>query len=98
VLSGFAGVITANHLNIGEASIGTGLELDAIAAVAVGGTTLAGGSGSAVGTVVGVMIIGVLNNLLNLINMPGYTQKIVKGVIIIAAVLLQSIQARRKKS
>ena len=96
-LAGFAGIITANHMNFGEANIGTGMELDAIAAVAVGGTTLKGGSGSALGTVIGVLIIGVLNNLLNLINIPGYTQKIVKGVIIIAAVYLQSLQENRKK-
>ncbi|MCF7942923.1 MAG: ABC transporter permease [Spirochaetia bacterium] len=96
-LAGFAGVITANHMNFGEANIGSGMELDAIAAVAVGGTTLGGGSGGAAGTVIGVLIIGVLNNLLNLINVPGYTQKIVKGVIIIAAVLLQSVQENRKK-
>ena len=95
-LAGFAGVITANHMNFGEANIGAGMELDAIAAVAVGGTSLQGGAGSAAGTVVGVLIIGVLNNLLNLINVPGYTQKIVKGVIIIAAVLLQSMQENRK--
>jgi ribose/xylose/arabinose/galactoside ABC-type transport system permease subunit len=95
-LAGFAGVIPANHMNFGEANIGAGMELDAIAAVAVGGTSLQGGAGSAAGTVVGVLIIGVLNNLLNLINVPGYTQKIVKGVIIIAAVLLQSMQENRK--
>jgi ribose/xylose/arabinose/galactoside ABC-type transport system permease subunit len=95
-LAGFAGIITANHMNFGEANIGSGMELDAIAAVAVGGTSLGGGAGSVAGTVIGVLIIGVLNNLLNLINMPGYTQKIVKGVIIIAAVLLQSLQANKK--
>ncbi|MDZ4121925.1 MAG: ABC transporter permease, partial [Candidatus Cloacimonadaceae bacterium] len=96
VLAGFAGIITANHMNFGEANIGSGMEQDAIASVAVGGTSLGGGSGSVAGTVVGVLIIGVLNNLLNLVNVPGYTQKIVKGVIIIVAVLLQSMQSNKK--
>jgi len=96
-LSGFAGIIMANHLNVGEANLGAGMELDAIASVAVGGTSLSGGSGGVVGTVIGVIIIGILNNFLNLINVPGYTQKIVKGAIIIIAVLAQSIQANRKK-
>ena len=96
-LAGFAGIIMANHLNVGEANLGTGMELDAIASVAVGGTSLAGGRGSVIGTVIGVIIIGVLNNFLNLINVPGYTQKIVKGAIIILAVLAQSVQANRAK-
>ncbi|MBI9108813.1 MAG: ABC transporter permease [Spirochaetales bacterium] len=96
-LSGFAGIIMANHLNVGEANLGSGMELDAIASVAVGGTSLSGGRGGVVGTVIGVIIIGILNNFLNLINVPGYTQKIVKGAIIIIAVLAQSLQANRKK-
>lgn len=94
--AGFAGIIMANHLNVGEANLGNGMELDAIASVAVGGTSLSGGKGSVVGTVIGVVIIGILNNFLNLINVPGYTQKIVKGAIIIIAVLAQSIQASRR--
>ena len=96
-LAGFAGIIMANHLNIGEATLGDGMELDAIASVAVGGTSLSGGSGGIIGTVIGVVIIGVLNNFLNLVNVPGYTQKIVKGVIIIVAVLSRSIQSNRKR-
>ncbi|HAK45603.1 MAG TPA: ribose ABC transporter permease [Spirochaeta sp.] len=96
-LAGFAGIIMANHLNVGEANLGSGMELDAIASVAVGGTSLAGGRGGVVGTVIGVIIIGILNNFLNLINVPGYTQKIVKGAIIIIAVLAQSMQSNRKK-
>lgn len=96
-LSGFAGAIMSAHLNIGEANLGSGLELDAIAAVVVGGTSLSGGQGSIGGTVIGVLIIGMINNFLNLINVPGYTQKIVKGVIIVGAVLIQSVQSSRRK-
>lgn len=97
LLAGFAGVIMATYLNVGEANLGRGMELDAIAAVVIGGTAFSGGIGGAPGTVVGVLIIGVLNNLLNLMNVPGYTQQIVKGVIIVGAVFLQSLQMRRAK-
>ena len=60
----------STQLNIGEANLGKGLELDAIAAVVVGGTSLSGGAGGIGGTIVGVLLIGVLNNLLNLLNIP----------------------------
>lgn len=88
-LAGFAGVIMATHLNVGEANLGTGLEMDVIAAVVIGGTSLQGGTGTIFGSVIGVFIIGVLSNLLNLVNVPGYTQMIIKGVIIVSAVILQ---------
>ena len=89
VLAALGGIVMTSHLNIGEATIGKGLELDAIAAVVVGGTSLMGGRGTILGTAIGVLLIGVLNNLLNLLDVPGYTQLIYKGVIIIGAVLLQ---------
>lgn len=88
--AGIGGVVMATQLNIGEANLGKGLELDAIAAVVVGGTSLMGGAGSIGGTVIGVMMIGVLNNLLNLLNIPAYTQLIVKGAIIVGAVLIHA--------
>lgn len=96
LLCAFAGVIMATYLNIGEASLGTGMEMDAIAAVVIGGTSLKGGKGSILGTVIGVLIIGVLSNLLNLLNVPGYTQSVVKGLIIIGAAILQVSQERGK--
>lgn len=97
LLSGFAGAIMSAHLNIGEANLGKGLELDAIAAVVVGGTSLSGGQGSIGGTVIGVLIIGMINNFLNLMNVPGYSQQIVKGVIIVGAVLIQSVQSSKRR-
>lgn len=95
-LSAAAGLVMAAHLNVGEANVGKGLELDAIAAVVVGGSSLAGGAGGVGGTVVGVLLIGVLNNLLNLLDVPAYSQLIVKGLIIVGAVLVQGALLRRR--
>ncbi|ALP67081.1 hypothetical protein AN416_30690 (plasmid) [Paraburkholderia caribensis] len=81
LFAGLGGLVMSTQLNIGEANLGKGLELDAIAAVVVGGTSLSGGAGGIGGTIVGVLLIGVLNNLLNLLNIPAYTQLIVKGAI-----------------
>ena len=71
------------------ASAGSGFEMDAIAAVIVGGTSMSGGRGSVVGTVFGTLIVAVMNNLLNLIGVDPYLSTAFKGAIIIAAVLLQ---------
>ncbi len=71
------------------ANAGSGYEMDAIAAVIVGGTSMSGGKGSIVGTVFGMLIIAVMNNLLNLMGVPPFLREAFKGVIIIAAVLLQ---------
>ena len=71
------------------ANAGNGYEMDAIAAVIVGGTSMSGGKGSVVGTVFGMLIIAVMNNLLNLMGVPPFLREAFKGVIIIAAVLLQ---------
>ena len=71
------------------ANAGSGYEMDAIAAVIVGGTSMAGGRGSIAGTVLGVLIIAVVNNLLNLIGVPPFLREAFKGVIVIVAVLLQ---------
>jgi ribose transport system permease protein len=98
-LSGFtaalAGVVLASRLMSGQPNAGIGFELDAIAAVVLGGTTIAGGRGSIVGTVVGAVTLGVLNNGLNLMSVSPYTQKILKGVIIIVAIYLGTF--RREK-
>lgn len=96
LLSGFAGVIMATHLNVGEASLGNGMEMDVIAAVVIGGTSLKGGKGTVLGSVIGVLIIGVLSNLLNLVNVPGYTQMFLKGIIIVGAAILQGLQEKSK--
>ncbi|NVH74110.1 ABC transporter permease [Paraburkholderia sp. JPY432] len=94
--AGLGGVVLSTQLNIGEANLGKGLELDAIAAVVVGGTSLSGGAGGIGGTLIGVLLIGVLSNLLNLLNVPAYTQLIVKGAIIVGAVLTHARLSRSK--
>lgn len=90
--AGIAGTLLASRLGIAQPSFGSGFELDAIAAVVIGGGILGGGGGGAIGTFWGVLILGVIDNLLNLYNVQSYYQQIVKGFIILAAVL-----SRRKK-
>lgn len=89
VLSAFAGIIHAAQLSQGSPNDGNGYELNAIAAVAIGGTSLLGGIGTVLGTIVGVLILGVLDNMLGLLNVNSNLQMVVKGAIIIVAVVLQ---------
>jgi simple sugar transport system permease protein len=88
-LSALAGILYVAQFRQGKPDAGLGLELDAIAAVVIGGTSLMGGRGAILGTFVGVLIFGFLSNILQLNNIDSNTQLILKGVIIIAAVLLQ---------
>jgi simple sugar transport system permease protein len=95
MLASLAGVLyTAQYLQ-GKPDAGEGIELDAIAAVVIGGTSLMGGKGSIGGTLVGVLIFGFLSNILQLNNIDSNTQLVLKGLIILAAVLLQEGQAGR---
>jgi ribose/xylose/arabinose/galactoside ABC-type transport system permease subunit len=87
-LAGVAGIVLSSRINSGPPATGAGYELDAIAAVVIGGTSLSGGIGSIAGTIVGVLIIGVMNNGLDLLNVSSYWQQIFKGLIIVLAVLL----------
>ena len=88
LLASMAGIIMTSRLSSAQPTAGTGYELDAIAAVVLGGTSLAGGSGRILGTIVGALIIGILNNALNLMNVSSYYQMIAKGSVILIAVLL----------
>jgi ribose transport system permease protein len=92
LFSALAGVILASRLGISQPSVGVGFELDAIAACVIGGAILGGGGGSTFGTLAGVLALGMIDNLLNLFNVQSYYQQILKGLIILIAVL-----ARRKK-
>lgn len=94
LLAGIAGVVMAGRLFSAQPTGGTGYELDAIAAVVLGGTSFVGGFGRIQGTIIGVLIIAVLTNGLVLLNVDFYWQMIVKGGVIVAAVLLDRI--RRK--
>ncbi|MBB2182125.1 ribose ABC transporter permease [Lachnospiraceae bacterium MD1] len=88
LLFGMAGMILAGRLSMGTATVGDGYELDAIAAVVVGGATLSGGVGSPTKTLIGAFLIGALGNIMNLVGIASYPQMIIKGIIIVAAVLM----------
>ncbi len=90
ILSALAGIIITARSGVGSPVVGIGLELDVIAAVVIGGASLMGGRGTALNTLIGVLTLGVIGNIMNLLNVPGYHQEVVKGVIILVAVLLQS--------
>lgn len=92
-LSALAGLILTSRLNSAQPTAGTAYELDAIAAVVLGGTSLSGGRGWIFGTLVGALIIGILNNGLNLLNVSSFYQQVIKGVVILLAVILD----RRKE-
>lgn len=91
-LAGLSGIVLAARMYSGQPIAGNGFELDAIAAVVVGGTSLSGGVGTLGGTIIGALIIGVLNNGLNLIHVPFYWQLIVKGAVILTAVYVDMLK------
>lgn len=88
LLASVSGIILTSRLNSAQPTAGTSYELDAIAAVVLGGTSLSGGKGWIVGTLIGAMIIGILDNGLNLMNVSSFYQQVVKGAVILVAVLL----------
>mgnify|MGYP000928876171 CR=1 FL=1 len=87
-MAGLAGTILASRIASGQPAVGEGYEMDAIAAVVIGGTSLTGGVGSVFGTILGFLIIGIISNGLTLLGVSSYFQQIVKGAIIVGAVLL----------
>jgi len=95
LLAAFSGIILASRLNSSQPTAGTSYELDAIAAVVLGGTSLAGGRGWVVGTLIGAIIIGVLDNGLNLLNVSSFYQQVVKGAVILLAVLLDRSKSHK---
>lgn len=88
ITAAISGVIVTSRIGSASPNSGSGFELDAIAAVVLGGTSLAGGEGQIIGTIIGAVIIGVLNNALNLLNVSPFYQSIVKGAVILLAVLV----------
>lgn len=92
----FAGIISASRTGTGTPLYGSGLELDAIAACVIGGANLNGGEGSALKTLVGVIILALIGNIMNLLSVPSYPQDVIKGIIIIAAILLQIATSFKK--
>jgi ribose transport system permease protein len=94
LLSGLAGIVLASRLDSSQPSAGLGYELDAIAAVVIGGASLNGGVGGIGGTVAGVLIIGVLHNGLNLTGVSPFIQQIVIGLVIALAVSSDTLRRR----
>jgi len=94
LLSGLAGIVLSSRIGSGQPGLAVGYELDAIASAVIGGTSLSGGIGTIWGTIVGALIIGVLNNGLDLLNVSAYWQTIIKGSIIVAAVIIDERKNR----
>lgn len=88
ITAAIAGIIVTSRIGSAAPTAGNGYELDAIAAIVIGGTNLVGGEGTIVGTIIGVLIIGVLSNGLNLMDVSAFYQTIVKGLVILLAVLI----------
>ena len=98
LLAGIAAVLYVAQYRQGKPDAGAGLELDAIAAVVIGGTLLSGGRGTIVGTVLGVLIFTTLSNVFTQNNLSSSAQSVAKGIIIVVAVLLQQRLATRSNS
>ena len=95
-LAAFAGVLTASWLATGQPTAGDGMELNAIAASVIGGASLSGGIGSMLGTFGGVFLLQIITNIFNLVGLASFYQQIAKGIIIIAALLLnRAIDAKK---
>lgn len=97
ICAGIAGVILAGRLFSGQPNAGQGYELDAIAAVVLGGTSLTGGVGVIIGSLFGALFMGVLSNGLTLLNVPYYWQLIIKGLVIVLAIYIDRVRRNRKK-
>ncbi|MDY3250145.1 MAG: ABC transporter permease [Candidatus Choladocola sp.] len=93
-LSGLAGIILAARLSAGTPTTGEGYECDAIAAVVLGGTSFSGGVGTIGGTLIGAFVIGIINNGLNMLNVSAFWQYVVKGAVILAAVMIDVIRKK----
>ena len=97
ILAGIAGIVLASRTNSGQPAVGTAYETDAIAAAVIGGTSMTGGIGTVPGTLIGILIIGTLNNGLNLLDVSSYWQQIIKGLIILGAVCFDIMSKKMSK-
>jgi ribose/xylose/arabinose/galactoside ABC-type transport system permease subunit len=90
LLAGLAGCILGSRLGVGSPNVGQGFEFDVVVAVVLGGTSLSGGEGSVLGTFIGALIIGFLGNGLNLLGVPSFYQGLLKGIVLVLAVILDT--------
>ena len=97
MLCALGGLIATSRVSVAAPSIATGLELDAIAACVIGGASLAGGKGTVVNTIIGVLVLGLIGNVMSLMSIAAYPQQIIKGLIIVLAVFLQYLTNQEKK-
>lgn len=97
LMAAIAGIVLASRMFSGQPTAGNGAEMDAIAAVVLGGTSMSGGSGKMSGTVIGGLVIGVLSNGLNLMNVNSFWQFIVKGIVILIAVYVDALKRKKAK-
>ncbi|MGR6980440.1 ABC transporter permease [Testudinibacter sp. P27/CKL/0425] len=97
IMAAISGILLSSRLYSAQTNAGMGYELDAIAAAVLGGTSLAGGVGTMIGTLVGALIIGILNNGMNMMSVPYFYQLIVKGIVILIAVWLD-VRSKKKRS
>jgi ribose transport system permease protein len=94
ILAGVAGILFVSRVGLGDPQAGTWIALDSIAAASIGGASLSGGMGTVLGTLIGVVILGVLNNIMNLLGVPPTMQPAIKGLVILLAVYLNSSRKR----
>ena len=95
IFAGLAGILMAARLNSAQPALGAGYEMDAISAVVIGGTSLSGGEGSMLGTVIGAFVITTLTNGLRILSVPQEWQTVVTGIIVIGAVYMDIIRRRK---
>jgi ribose transport system permease protein len=95
-LAGVGGIIVTSRLDSAQPNAGFGFELDSIAAVVIGGTSLSGGKGTIMGTVQGALIIGILNNGLVLLNVSPFWQQVIKGFVILLAVVIEKLNSKEE--
>lgn len=95
LMAGFAGVILASRMTSGQPKTAEGLELQVISACVLGGVSLTGGVGTILGAIVGVLIMGIVQNAMNLMNIPSFHQYVASGTILLAAVLIDRLKNKR---